>query len=84
MAHAAWLIDILRCPETGQKFTLHERGLIRSDGKIFADREAILSLVYPTTLAGADAKMNRLYERIAPFYDLSERILGWNQYATRP
>ncbi len=77
MTHADWLINILRCPETGQRFSPHKQGLIRSDGKIFADRDAILSLVYPTTLVGPDAKMNRLYERIAPFYDLSERALGW-------
>jgi ubiquinone/menaquinone biosynthesis C-methylase UbiE len=49
---------------------------MRSDGKIIPDHNGIPSLVFPPTLAGDDANMNRLYERLAPFYAVSERVLG--------
>lgn len=74
---SSWLVKILKCPETGLQFDLVDGHLTRSDGKIFTDRDDIISLVYPSSLSGADEKMNRLYERIAPFYDFSERIFGW-------
>ena len=72
-----WLIEILRCPETGQHFELVSGTLTRADGKVFPTHDDIISLVYPASLLGEDAKMNRLYEHIAPFYDFSERVLGW-------
>ena len=74
---SAWVLDILRCPETSQKILANDLGLIRSgDGKFFPDRDGITSLVYPKVLEGNDEKMNRLYEWLAPYYDVSERILG--------
>ncbi len=74
---APWLIELLRCPETGQSFEICDGLLTRNDGKRFPNCDGIISLVYPPLLSGEDQKMNRLYERIAPFYNFSERILGW-------
>ncbi len=74
---AAWIIDILRCPETQQRFEADEGALRRADGRRFPDRDGFASLAFPAALGGDDQRMNRLYERIAPVYDLSERVLGW-------
>lgn len=74
---SSWVLDVLRCPETNQKLSASDHGVIRSsDGKFFPDRDGITSLVYPQELVGNDEKMNRLYEWLAPYYDVSERILG--------
>jgi len=74
---ASWAQDILRCPETLGKLESVALGQRRcSDGRYFPDRDGITSLVYPFQLAGDDAKMNRLYECLAPIYDASERIFG--------
>jgi ubiquinone/menaquinone biosynthesis C-methylase UbiE len=51
-------------------------GLRRTDGRFFPDRDGFPSLVFPATLGGDDGRMNALYQRIAPFYDFSERVLG--------
>lgn len=72
----AWLTAILRCPDTHQSFTAVEGGLRRADGRLFRDLDGVPSLVYPPEVQGEDRKMNRLYERLAPFYDFSERALG--------
>jgi ubiquinone/menaquinone biosynthesis C-methylase UbiE len=72
----SWLVSILRCPETGQGFQRRRGLLTRSDGTIFPDKDGIASLVFPACLTGEDATMNRLYERLAPYYALSERVLG--------
>lgn len=74
---SSWLAKILKCPETGLQFDLFDGHLTRRDGKIFTDRDDIISLVYPPSLFGTDKKMNGMYEKIAPFYDFSERIFGW-------
>jgi len=73
---AAWLTAILRCPETRQALTAADGGLRRADGRLFPDRDGFTSLVYPGAIHGDDGEMNRLYERIAPFYEFSERVLG--------
>lgn len=74
---SAWVIDILRCPETMAKLESHPDGLRRTcDGRGYPDRDGIASLVYPATVDGGDARMNRRYERLAPYYDFSERVLG--------
>ena len=74
---APWMMDILRCPETGQELVPAEAGLRRRDGsKLFPDRDGIAALVHPPEPAGDDARMNRRYEWLAPWYDASERILG--------
>jgi SAM-dependent methyltransferase len=71
-----WLIDILRCPETRQKLKAEPGGFRRADGRWFPDRDGFTSLVFPAVLGGDDRRMNGVYERIAPFYDFSERVLG--------
>lgn len=74
---AQWLIDILRCPETGFGFSLRDGVLTRSDGKIFPDHDGIISLVYPEALTDSDKEMNQRYEKIAPYYEFTERVIGW-------
>lgn len=74
---SAWLVKMLKCPDTGLQFDWHNGVLTRSDGKIFPDQDGIASLVYPPMLADNDEKMHRLYEKMAPFYDFSERVFGW-------
>jgi ubiquinone/menaquinone biosynthesis C-methylase UbiE len=76
MIYPTWFDDIIRCPETGNKLSRVQDGYIRADGEKYFIQNNILSLVYPPSLTGHDAKFNQLYNIIAPFYDLSERILG--------
>lgn len=74
---SSWVLDVLRCPETGKKLFPTDNGLKRIDDDIFyADQDNIASLVHPKTLVDDDEKMNRRYEWLAPYYDASERILG--------
>lgn len=40
------------------------------------DGEGIVRLIDPQRLEGRDARMNRLYDHLAPFYDWSERLGG--------
>ena len=75
---ATWVIEALRCPETGQRLRREAGGWRRcSDGHVYADQEGISSLPFPVQLPQADARMHRRYERLAPFYDRSERWLAW-------
>jgi ubiquinone/menaquinone biosynthesis C-methylase UbiE len=76
MSYPNWLNEIIRCPETGEPLTPYENAYIRADGKQYPIVDGILSIVYPESLSGADAGMNRTYEWLAPFYDFSERFLG--------
>jgi ubiquinone/menaquinone biosynthesis C-methylase UbiE len=72
-----WVIELLQCPETGQKLETYSEGLKSSDNiKIYPNRDGIRSLVYPSLLSGIDERMNKFYEWFAPFYDVSERYLG--------
>jgi ubiquinone/menaquinone biosynthesis C-methylase UbiE len=72
-----WLADILRCPQTRQPLERGCHGWKRcGDGKDYPDQDGITSLVWPHELAGNDKTMNRRYAWLAPFYDLSERLLG--------
>lgn len=71
-----WFVDILKCPETGFDFILENNKLVRSDGKIFDSTDGIFSLVYPEAISGDNKKMNQLYEKIAPYYDFTERVIG--------
>jgi ubiquinone/menaquinone biosynthesis C-methylase UbiE len=74
---SSWVLDILRCPETKQKLVPADLGLRRSsDDKFFPDQDGIASLVYPQELVGDDERLNQRYEWLAPYYDVSERILG--------
>jgi ubiquinone/menaquinone biosynthesis C-methylase UbiE len=71
-----WMIPMLRCPETGQNLEPRGEALVRQDGKAYLCPDGIASLVYPQELDDGDASWNRFYDRLAPFYDFSERVLG--------
>jgi ubiquinone/menaquinone biosynthesis C-methylase UbiE len=64
MEYPNWLIDILRDPETNLPISgvAHDR---------------LLSLVYPPAITGENLRMNRMYNRIAPFYHIAESVFGW-------
>ena len=66
MKPSSWLLDILRDPIDGGRLDI---------GDILTQDE-IVSLVYPSALSDSDQKMNRFYDRIAPFYSFFERFLG--------
>lgn len=72
-----WIVGILRCPETGLAIAQENGRLRRSDGEAFAAPDGIPSLVFPATLTGSDAEMNRRYEWLAPFYAFGEVVIGW-------
>jgi ubiquinone/menaquinone biosynthesis C-methylase UbiE len=76
MSYPEWFDDVLRCPETGARLTRVPGGYVREDGLKYPVTGGILSIVYPPSIGGQDAKMNALYNRIAPFYDWIERIVG--------
>lgn len=71
-----WVMPLLRCPETGLAFHPADAGLVRADGRIFPDRDGIASLVFPAMPEGDDGEWNRFYDRIAPYYDFVERVIG--------
>jgi hypothetical protein len=76
MIHPQWMNKILRCPETRESLMYNDGVYIRADEKKYQVINEILSIVYPESLAGQDADLNRMYNLIAPLYDWSERFLG--------
>jgi ubiquinone/menaquinone biosynthesis C-methylase UbiE len=76
MSYPDWLNEIIRCPETGEPLTHSGNVYLRADGKQYQILDGILSIVYPESLSGQDAGMNKTYDFLAPFYDFSERFLG--------
>ena len=72
----SWIESVLRCPETRQALKRVDNGWITADGRQYPDCHGIYSLNFPRTLTGSDMEMNRRYEWLAPFYDVSERFLG--------
>lgn len=72
----SWIVEILRCPETGLGYAVQNGTVRRSDGAALEAPDGISAMVHPPVLAGSDAEMNRRYEWLAPFYDFSERVLG--------
>lgn len=77
MNYPDWLIKHLINPET--------KNPIQLNGHTFFDTETkqefplindILSLNYPRDLSGSDLKMNRIYQLLAPLYDINEQIMG--------
>lgn len=70
-----WLNDILRCPETLNALQCNGNNY-ESGGKVYHVINDILSVSYPNELEGLDAKNNKLYNYLAPLYDLNERIGG--------
>jgi ubiquinone/menaquinone biosynthesis C-methylase UbiE len=76
MEYPDWLLDVIRCPETGERLRAGAGGLVRIDGFQYPLKDGILSLVYPRQLEGQDERWNRFYDSFAPFYDASERFFG--------
>jgi len=71
-----WLIEILRCPDNGEKLRYAGNRYYRTDGRFYQVKDDILSIVFPKALGGNDAKFNQLYNLYAPLYDISERVMG--------
>jgi ubiquinone/menaquinone biosynthesis C-methylase UbiE len=76
MKAASTLDQIICDPQTGQSLVRHNDAYYRDDGKRYAIRNGIASLVYPEDVAGSDGKWNRFYDRFAPFYDVVQKVLG--------
>lgn len=76
MNYPIWFDEIVRCPETGEKLSRVQGGYIRADGLKYSITNEILSIVYPQSLTGQDAKLNRFYNVIAPFYDHTPQSFG--------
>lgn len=75
-ALAPWVLALLRCPETGLDFYCQDGHLLRRDGRIVSSVDGVPCLVWPTDLVGDDAHFNHFYDRLAPWYDWGERVLG--------
>jgi SAM-dependent methyltransferase len=71
-----WMNEMLICPETKEKLRLADNKYKRNDGITYIVRNDILSAVYPKGLRGGDAKYNKIYNLLAPIYDLNERVMG--------
>jgi len=76
MPHARWLVDSLRCPDTGLGYHETADGLVRADGSVLAQIASIPSFADPATLSGLDLQMHLRYQWLAPYYDVGERVLG--------
>ncbi len=68
-----WLNNILICPETHRALQFNGNNF-ESGKKVYNVQGDILSVVYPKELNGLDSKYNKIYNLLAPFYDLNERI----------
>lgn len=57
----------------------HEAGGLRNPrtGVLYPLRDGIPVFVAPAAIDGPNARYQRLYDRIAPFYDLSTRFYAW-------
>ena len=73
---ASWFNSIVRDPETGDPLQRRDDAFVRNDGKRYPVQDGILSAVYPESLTGDDEHWNRFYDKFAPFYDLTQRVLG--------
>ena len=76
MNQPLWLLESLRCPETGDRLQQEGDLLVRSDGSSYRVIRGIPSLVFPPTLGVEDARWQRFYDAFAPFYDLNERVFA--------
>jgi ubiquinone/menaquinone biosynthesis C-methylase UbiE len=70
-----WLNDILRCPETLKPLN-HSGEIYESERKAYHEKNGILSVVYPDQIDGMDASYNKIYNILAPLYDLNEKVMG--------
>ena len=71
-----WFEAILRDPETRQPLQRRGDAYFRADNKCYPLQDGILSAVFPEALAGEDARWNRFYEKFAPYYEWTQRVLG--------
>jgi ubiquinone/menaquinone biosynthesis C-methylase UbiE len=71
-----WLLEIIRCPQTGEQLRLEGDSFVRLDGTSYPVIGGIPSLLFPTSPLGSDARWQRAYDWFAPFYDLNERIFA--------
>ena len=72
----SWLLELIRCPQTGERLVMQGSALLRPDGKSYPILDGIPRLVYPPAAVGDDARWQRFYDWFAPFYDFNERVLG--------
>jgi len=82
MSIQAWL-DILRCPRDGERIVAAQgpsravtSGWRCSGGHPIDGDGGIVRLVWPERMMSRDARLNRFYDRLAPFYDWNERLAG--------
>lgn len=76
MLYPDWLKELLRCPVTGAELKFENNAFKRLDGKIYFVYNDMASMVHPAEVGGGDARMNKLYNFLAPFYDFNERFFG--------
>ena len=76
MSYPDWFNEILRCPESGGKLKLENNVYYGSEGAAYKIDNEILSIVFPKETSGEDARMNKFYNLLAPFYDFNERFWG--------
>lgn len=73
---ADWLKEILVVPETHERLKWIDNNCYTESGKRFGYLNSILSFINSSQLTGQDAKMNKMYDYLAPFYDFNERYIG--------
>ena len=73
--YSNYLNSILRCPET-LKPLKNNGDCYESGDKVYKVINSVLSVVYPAEPGGDDAKYNKIYNIIAPLYDLNEKVMG--------
>jgi ubiquinone/menaquinone biosynthesis C-methylase UbiE len=76
MLQPQWLLEIVRCPQSGERLDIEGDSFVRSDGTSYPIISGIPCLLYPPSPLGSDAKSQRAYDWFAPFYDLNERLFA--------
>jgi hypothetical protein len=77
MNDSKWFDGIICDPETKARLERQGERFVGKGGNEYPVIGDILSIVFPPSLSGEDARMNRLYNHLAPLYDFSERIFGY-------
>ncbi len=73
--YSNYLKGILRCPET-LKPLKNNGDCYEAGDKVYKVKGNVLSIVHPAELGGDDAKYNKIYNLLAPLYDLNEKVMG--------
>ena len=76
MLFPSWLLEIVRCPETGQPLRFENNHFVRPDGVTYPVIDDIPCLVFPQTVVGESARWQKFYDWFVPLYDLNERVMG--------